>query len=70
MEYTVPVDLTQYSTPKKAFISGRDQNHDTKKANVVYNFLAIWLFYFPKWAFLIGYYIAWQIDKLKITSPF
>ena len=33
-----------------------------ERASVVYNFLAIWLVYFPKWAFLIGYYTAWQID--------
>ena len=33
-----------------------------ERASVVYNFLAIWLVYFPKWAFLIGYYTAWQND--------
>ena len=33
-----------------------------ERASVVYNFLAIWLVYFPKCALLIGYYIAWQID--------
>ena len=138
--------LPQYSTPKKVFISERDQNHDTKKEQVfgfalfhsvidskfsrhffnqsqvkpklivaractfsralcrlrvitssfdwftglspsfltgqsnyfgfgfttldwnpLYNFFAIRLVYFPKWAFLIGYYIAWQIDASSVV---
>ena len=55
--------LPQYSTPKKVFISRAwTKSWHKERASVVYNFLAIWLVYFPKSASLIGYYIAWQID--------
>ena len=41
--------LTQNSTPKKVFISERDQNHYRKKEQALsITFLAIWLAYFPK----------------------
>ena len=41
-----------------------------KRASVVYNFLAICLVYFLKWAFLIVYYIAWQIDASMTRAAF
>ena len=40
-----------------------------RKSKQFYNFLAIWLVCFPKWAFLIGYYIAdkltraWRVER-------
>ena len=46
-----------------------------ERATIVYNFLTIWLFYWPKWAILIGYYnnkhlpqefwIEWSGDKFE-----
>ena len=52
--------LPQYSTPKKGFAWPKSWHEE--RASVGYNFLAIWLVYFPNWAFLIRYYIAWQIE--------
>ena len=62
--------FTTISTAKKMFFSERDQDRDTKKEQslsiiVVYNFLAIWLVYSPKWTFLIGYYY-----KPKLSQEF
>ena len=52
--------LPQYSTTKKIFISSeRNQNHDTKKEQALsITFSQYDWFFFPEWAFLIGYYIA------------
>ena len=50
--------LPQYERQRKFLSQSVTKIITEERANVVYNCLAIRLVYFPKWVFLIGYYIA------------
>ena len=55
----------QFSTSKKMFISERDQNSDKEKEQELSWIFSQydWFTDFPKWAFLIGYAIAWPVTR-------
>ena len=59
--------LPQCQRQRKRSFWERDQDRDKERASVLYNFLAIWLVYCPKWAFQIGYYNKKELFAL-ITS--
>ena len=53
----------QYPRPRKCFFRAWPSSRHKERARVVYYFLAIWLVYSPKWAFLIGYYNKTQLPQ-------
>ena len=57
-----PSESTIFNAKESFYFRAWPKSWLKERASVVYNFLTIWLVYFPKWAFLIGYYIAWQND--------
>ena len=55
--------LPQYQRQRKFFSWEHDQDRDKERESVVYKFLAMWLVYCPKYAFLIGYYNKKQLPQ-------
>lgn len=52
-----------FNVKANVFLRAWSRSWPKERASFVYNFLAIWLVYCPKWVFLIGYYIKKQLPQ-------